>query len=294
LAFSFLLLTASFAFGGIEDELAPLGQVIVTNLSTAPFPHPDRAKGYTYKDKLFPAEKHYNKDTVVLFIPKGFKPSRKTDYVVHFHGWGNDATNVFRFYKLAEQLNESKRNAVLVVPQGPYWASDSFGGKLEDELGFKRFMEDVAAGLKQRGLIKSEKFGNIIISGHSGGYHVMSSIVLHGGLSDKIKEVWLFDALYGQTPKFVQWLDKYHGKLIDIYTENGGTKAESEKLMADLKQRGIKFMGKNEADITAGDLKKQKLMFIYTPLRHNDVVHVHNTFRDYLSASCLGEVSKKR
>ena len=70
------------------------------------------------------------------------------------------------------------------------------------------------------------------MSGHSGGYHVMAAIVDHGGLSDKIKEVWLFDALYGGTDNFVTWQKSENGRLLDIYTDHGGTKEETETLMA--------------------------------------------------------------
>ncbi len=277
-----------------ESNFAPLGKLIVTALPSAPFPHPQRAIGYHYKEKFFPAEKHYNNSTVAVFVPRGFDAKRKTDYIVHFHGWDNDVTNVFNFYKLAEQLVESRRNAILIVPQGPWHASDSFGGKLEDAGGFMRFMTDIASMLKERGITSSEQVGKIILSGHSGGYHVISSIVVQGGLEKKVQEVWLFDALYGQTPKYMQWFDNYHGKILNIYTLNGGTKAESEQLMADLKKQKTRFVSKTEAQITPKDLHSNKLVFIYTDLKHNEVVHVHNTFRDFLNASCLKEIPAKR
>ena len=116
------------------------------------------------------------------------------------------------------------------MPQGPCDAPDSFGGKLEDPDGFKRFMDEVMATLRQQSALKKKDFtlGNIILSGHSGGYEVMSAIVDCGGLTDHVKEVWLFDALYAQTDKFLAWFDKQHGRLLDIYTEHGGTKGETE------------------------------------------------------------------
>jgi len=113
-------------------------------------------------------------------------------------------------------------------------------------------------------------------------------------LNDKLKEVWLFDALYGQTPKFVKWFNEKHGKILDIYTLNGGTKKESETLMNDLKKRHVPFLGKLEADVTPKDLKKNRLVFIYTDLKHNEVMHLHNTFRDFLNASCFEEAKGKR
>ncbi len=112
---------------------------------------------------------------MAIFIPKGFRETGQIDFIVHFHGWKNHVEGVLDEYKLIEQLAASGRNAVLVVPQGPRDAPDSFGGKLEDPDGFKRFMADVMDTLRQQSGLKKKDFalGQIILSGHSGGYEVM-------------------------------------------------------------------------------------------------------------------------
>ena len=68
---------------------------------------------------------------------------------------------------------------------------------LEDPDGFTLFMQEVAANLRQKAALAKRDFslGKIVLSGHSGGYQVISSIVAVGGLSDHVKEVWPFDAL---------------------------------------------------------------------------------------------------
>jgi hypothetical protein len=278
----------------LQELYAKQGELILTQLATAPFPHPQRAEGHKYKDKSFPAKEHYTDNTVAIFIPQGFKETGRIDFVVHFHGWNNNVDGVLRRYHLIEQLLESGRNAVLVVPQGPRNASDSFGGNLEDADGFKRFMLEVAATLRQKSGLKKKEFtlGNIVLSGHSGGYHVMSMIVDRGGLTDQVKEVWLFDALYGQTDKFLAWADQQHGRMLNIYTERGGTKEETEQLMATLKQRGTPFYAVKEAEAKAPDLQTSRLVFLFTGLEHNEVVDKHETFREFLKTSCLGECGK--
>ena len=268
---------------------ASLGELIVTQMVNAPFPHPQRAQGHKYHDKLFTAKEHYSDSTVAIFIPKGYRETGSIDFVVHFHGWGNHVEAVFKRYLVAEQLVESKRNAILVVPQGPYDASDSFGGKLEDPGGFKRFMDEVMATLRRQSSLKNRDFtlGKIIISGHSGGYGVMGGLLDVGGLDSLIKEVWLFDALYARTDKFLAWFDKYHGRLLDIYTAHGGTKEETENLMATLKQRGTPFYFAKEADAKPADLLACEPIFLFTDLVHNDVLDKHHTFRLFLETSCL-------
>jgi hypothetical protein len=282
---------AVFAAHGetLTEKYAPFGQLIVGPFASAPFPHPKRAEGHKYHDQLFPADKHYSDSTVAIFIPRSFRETGKVDFAVHFHGWKNNVAGVLQQYKLIEQLVNSRRNAILVVPQGPCNAPDSFGGKLEDPDGFRRFMDEVVDTLRQKSALKKKHFavGQIILSGHSGGYQVISSIVACGGVSDHVREVWLFDALYAQTDKFLSWFDTQHGRLLDIYTEHGGTKTETEQLMATLKQRGTKFFAGKESDLKIPDLEQNKAVFIFTDLAHNDVVDKHQTFRDFLETSCL-------
>jgi hypothetical protein len=275
----------------LPEHYAESGELLLVHLSTAPFPHPQRAEGHKYKDQFFSAAEHYTNDTVGIFIPKGFRETSKIDFVVHFHGWNNNVEGVLKRYHLIEQLIASRRNAVLVVPQGPFNASDSFGGKLEDPDGFARSMKDVEATLREKSALKNKAFTtrNIILSGHSGGYQVISSIVEHGGLTDHVKEVWLFDALYARTEKFLAWWDQSRGRLIDIYTEHGGTKDETEKLKETLKHRSTALFSANDTDATPANLRENRMLFLYTDLAHDDVIDKRKAFEQFLTTSCLAE-----
>lgn len=291
-----ILLYATIASAAevLAADSAPSGRLIITQFVSAPFPHPSRAAGHRYKDKFFPAAEHYSDSTVAIFVPNQFRQTGRLDCVVHFHGWGNNVTNVLEQFRLVEQFVESGRNAVLVVPQGPRNASDSFGGKLEDADGFKRFMDELIATLKQHAPFKGNELsiGNVILSGHSGGYRVIAGILDRGGLADRVKEVWLFDALYAETDKFLAWQDKQHGRLINICTDNGGTKDDTGQMMATLKQRRVPFLSKHETDATPQNLKRNRLIFLHTDLGHNDVVEKRKQFCQFLKSSCLENARK--
>ena len=133
------------------------------------------------------------------------------------------------------------------------------------------------------------EIGSIILSGHSGGYHVMAAIVDHGGLSEKIREVWLFDALYGGTENFVTWQKSQNGRLLDIYTDHGGTKEETENLMAFYKTNGVSFFAGEDTDALLEDLPQTKLFFCtrtwFTTMWLPSVRHLSN----FLKTSCLAE-----
>ena len=284
------------ALAGRADEswqtnFATSGKLIVMPFVSAPFPHPARADGHKYHDEFFSAAEHYSDSTVAIFITKNFRVTDKIDCVVHFHGWNNTVAGTLEQFKLIEQLGASGKNAVLIVPEGPRNAPDSFGGKLEDTNGFARFMDEVKKKLGASGLLARTNFeiGSIILSGHSGGYHVMSAILDHGGMSSQIKEAWLFDALYGGTENFVAWQKDENGRLLDIYTDHGGTKEETEALMGFYRTNGVSFFAAEETNAAAQDLRTNKIVFLHTGLTHNEVIFRRDEFALFLQTSCLND-----
>jgi len=283
-----LLLLSIILFNyGICQEHSSFGEEIKLQLSTAPFPHSIRANGHKYSDKIYPADKHYSDSTVMVFIPNHFTKSEETDFVIYFHGWYNNIDTACKQFKILEQFTESNKNAILIFPEGPKNSPDSFGGKLEDKNGFINMMNDILAELLRQKKISSDKIGNIILSGHSGAYRVISFILMRGGLTDKIKEVFLFDALYAELEKYIYWFTNYNGKFINIFTDNGGTKEDSYSMMDDLTGWKIPFILKEENDISDTDLNNNRLIFIHSKLGHNDVVINNKNFTKYLSAGCL-------
>jgi len=284
------VLAASRLLGGdVAEKYAPLGRLIFTNFASAPFPHPLRAQGHQYHDQLFSAAGHYQDSHVALFVPKDFRAGRNIDFVVHFHGWGNNVSNALIKYQLPEQFAASRRNAILIVPQGPLDASDSFGGKLEDADGFKRFMAEALEVLSRNGIVTNAQLGRIILSGDSGGYEVISAILARGGLTGQVREVWLFDALYAKTERFALWFDHHPGRFIDLYTEHGGTKEESEALMTALKGNSVPYFRADETNAPASVLRNNHLVFLFSELPHDEVMQKRETFRRFLETSLLEE-----
>jgi hypothetical protein len=291
LAIASLTTISTLHAGSLSEKYASYGNLIVSKFQTAPFPHPDRANGHYYKTNFFSAAEHYSDSTVAMFIPKGFHPGKTIDFEVHFHGWGNNVAHALDHYKLIEQFAAAERNAILIVPQGPYNASDTFDGKLEDTNGFARFMAEAVNVLQTKAGLHHVKIGSIILSGHSGGYGVISSILVCGGMNDHIREVWLFDALYGRTEKFASWFstDKAH-RFIDIYTDHGGTKDETENLMADLKKKNIPFYFAEEPEATPAQLENNKMIFLHTTNTHDVVMQHNDTFKNFLETSLLSPI----
>jgi len=247
-------------------------------LHNAVYPHPSRQDGWQYHDKFFPRDPHYLDSSVVVIVPKGFHQNAKGDVnlIVHFHGWNNDNLGVLEKYPLAQQLSAARRNSLLVLAQGPWRASDSGGGKMEDEGGFRRMVEGIISTLTVDGHLKNPRIGQVIVTAHSGGYRPAIYAVARGGLMDHIREVFLFDAFYAQTEELIPWLkmDKRH-HLRSIYTDH--LAEEHAKFMRLLKTNHIKYQEEMKA--------KARVVLQKTTVCHDCVID--GTFRSWLEGSCL-------
>jgi hypothetical protein len=282
-----LLASGLAAAQPLAERYVGLGTMIVTTSPFTMFPHEKRAKGHTYEGKSYPAALHYSDSTVALFVPKGFRAGDSTDLVFYFHGWRNNVDDTFAKFRIAEQFAASGVNAVLVLPEGAKNAPDSFGGKLEETGVFSSLVDDVLSTLKARGMIEKTRPGSIVLAGHSGAYRVMAFILTRGGRTGNIREVYLFDALYGQLEKFAHWIDRFPGKLVDIHTAKGGTREQTMDFMEDLRAWNIPFVAVPESAVTPELLRKNRLVFIESSLEHDDVVAGNERFRDFLAASAL-------
>jgi hypothetical protein len=226
---------------------------------------------------------------VAVFIPKGFRAGPRVDCVLHFHGWRGRVPEVLSRYQLIEQFAASGRNAVLVVPQGPRGAADSFGGKLEDPGGFRRFMDELLRVLRTdpRLAEAAPEAGRLVLSAHSGGGRVVAEILAVGGLAEKVDEVWLFDALYSRAEKYRAWQQRSGGRWLTVYTDRGGTTNETAKIMAELRRDGVALAAVEESGAGPEALRRRQPIFVHTDLGHDDVLHGRQAFRVFLETSGL-------
>ena len=273
----------------IPKSSTQYGELIVAKFASAAFPDPQRSAGYTYAGKLYSFDQHYSDSSVAMFIPRGFRKTDTVDLVFHFHGWFNNIDTTIARYQLARQFTESGKNAILIIPQGSRNVPDSYGGKLEEKDGFKKLVLDVVRYLYDLKKIKTQQVGRIILSGHSGGGHVEAFILARGGLTEHVKEVYLFDALYGQTEKVVHWIDTYKGKLITMYTDSGGTKEETKSLMADLDSWKVASRACEDVDCSEAILQQNRFVFLHTMLQHDEVLYAQDAFQKFLQASILDD-----
>lgn len=248
------------------------------------FPDTGRAHGHVYDSVLYTTDAHYRDSTVLIVAPKNLAAGKTVDMIFWFHGWRNNVDSAAIRYELTKQFIASKYNAVLVLAEAARNSPDSYGGKLEQPGDFKALVGDVLTGLRAQHLISNScQPGHILLGGHSGAYRVMARIIQNGQMP--IDEAMLFDALYGETEKFMAWVkaDTTH-RFIHLYTDHGGTEDESHNMVKLLSANHIPYFEVEETALTADELKNNRLLFIHSLKEHNDIVNPDN-FRLFLEAS---------
>jgi hypothetical protein len=249
------------------------------------FPDTGRAKGHVYDKVLYTEADCYNDSTVLIIAPKKLDARKTVDLIFWFHGWRNNVDSTAAYYQLTRQFIASHQNAVLVLAETARNAPDSYGGKLENPGVFKALVNDVLSGLKTKRLIgKDCQPGHILIGGHSGAYRVIANIIQNGQMP--IDQTMLFDALYAETNKFIAWIkaDPAH-RFTHLYTDHGGTDGQSHNMLKLLDQEHLAYIETEETNLTAQQVKTNRLLFIHSLHQHNDIMCNPDNFKLFLENS---------
>lgn len=273
-------------------QQVPGGKTFVVPFASAPYPHASRAKGHTYQGKMYDAATHYSDSNVAIFVPDGWHPQNGAiDAVVHFYGWNHDVAKTLSTYRLREQLVASKRNAILIVPQGPTNAPDSGDGKLElDQNGFARFIDDVFAWLQRSNVSPVSTPGRIVLSAHSGGYGGAGGVLTRGGMNDRISDVLLFDSAYGYYDAFASWARGANNHLLSIFTDD--TITGNVVLMAMLQEASPTSYVWLAKDMTVQRLRTRAATFILTnDVAHDDLLTHDSWYSLFLQSTALATLA---
>jgi hypothetical protein len=268
----------------------PPGRWLSFDLPSAPFPHADRAEGYSLEGSFYGREGHYADSSVSVFVPPGFKPSKRVNLVFFFHGWMSSKETAEADFGLRAQFVGSGVDALLVLPETGVMVPDSFGGKFEDAGGFARFVGDLLLALDRAEVAPGAGSvgggaGTIALAGHSGGYRVIASILRRGGLESSIGEVWLFDALYAREEAFADWIGQRRGRFICVSSRGADSGSNADFLASLLRDRGLTFVSIDES----GGLDPARLaapvLFVTSDADHYGVVRERGEFGTFLASS---------
>lgn len=267
---------------------AATGRTFLQPLSTAPFPHASRTNGHSYQGKLYDAATHYSDSTVGIYVPQAYRNRGAVDIIVHFHGWNNNVKHVLERYRLREQVEQSGRNAILLVPQGPKDAPDSGDGKLElDRNGFARFISEAVSWLHANAIVSGTRAGRIVLTAHSGGYGGAGGVLARGGLNESITDVILFDSAYGYYDAFANWTNaapSHH--LLSVFTDD--TSTGNTALMGMVQAPKPNIYVRLGDSLTQDQLDTRAPTFILTTsIAHDDLLTARSWYAMFLRATAL-------
>ncbi len=269
--FIFIILVITGNLSASDWEITAAGKIAIFPMENAPYPDTSRANGYQRQDEFYPPNIHYSDPSVAVFVPADFKSGDGVNLLFYFHGHGNNLRKSFAKFSLQEMVATSGKNVILVFPQGPRDARDSGCGKLEAEGGFSRLVQEVLDTLLMEGIISNRQIGNIVITGHSGAYKVIGRILFHGGLTDKISEVYLLDASYGQLEVFADWVTKNPDvRFRSIFTDH--LAPENTELMEALDKQGVVYQLVTNETASSSDFTQRVLFVHATSLDHGQTV----------------------
>lgn len=245
----------------VEFETAPFpyaGVVPRTNKAFLDVAENGRRGHRTGGGRVYWEDETYNDSQVLLHIPKGFDVRRPSLLIVFFHGHGAKlADDVYLRQQVPAQISASDVNAVLVAPQLALNAADSSAGKLWQPGAFARFLGEAAQHLAQlHGDPRSVRsFASIpvVIVAYSGGYLATAWSVHHGGLTNRLRGVVLFDALYGELDMFADWITRQRSAFF-VSTYSSSTESRNAQLQRILSEREIGFTTALEPRLLPGSI----------------------------------------
>ena len=224
----------------------------------------DRKGHRSYGGRVYWQDETYNDSRVLVHVPETFDVRKPGVIVVFFHGNGATLERDVRDRQLVpQQISDSGVNAVLLAPQLAVNAADSSAGKFWQPGGFKRFMDESASHLaRHTGDPKSaQAFANmpIVIVGYSGGFLPTAWSLDVGGVNNnRVRGVFLLDAVYGELDKFASWIaNNRSGFFVSSYTRY--TKRRDQELMEMLRDKGITVTENMD-----GPLRPGSVVFVQT------------------------------
>ena len=238
------------------------------------------AQPRVYDGKTYAAAEHYRDSSVLIFVPDYFDKAKNSRFVFWFHGWNNSIDSALFQFQLLEQFYDAHQNAIFIFPEGPKNAPDSYGGKLEKKGVFLALSDDITTFLHSRWVIKKGALSPAILAGHSCAYRVIGKIA-RANPGAEFSGIYLFDALYGEIESYLE-LAKKATKIINIYTDNGGTKQNSLEFLKMLDSLHTAYLHKEEDELTGEDLKTNRIIFLHSKKGHNEVITSNRNFERFL------------
>lgn len=237
------------------------------------------SRGGTY----FEDETYQDRQTL-LHVGSRFKASGRSVIVLFFHG--NNATlreEVVARQRVVSQFEASGIDGVLVAPQLARNALDSSAGRFWEEGFLDKYLEEAAERLAGLSGVGKRVFraAPIILVAYSGGYLPVAYSLESGDAASRIRGVVLMDALFGESGRFLGWVEAHHPGAFFVSAFGAASRGENRALMQALDDRGISKSTRMPTKLRRG------AFFLHAPsaahLEFMTAAWVSNPLRDVLA-----------
>jgi hypothetical protein len=219
---------------------------------------------------------------VAIIVPPNYVPTEKTDTVFYLHGWNSNPRQSLEqklespAFNLEHNFAATRRNELLIVPFSE-GNCDDYKKALADPASFKTFTENLGTLSKAAGLSKSAAPGDLTLSGHSGAWDPIASILTGGARSEAIRDVFLFDSMAGKTDQFANWLraNPEHRLWTSVTQGNDLTVRNHALFMNDLDRPGAKvpYVRLSKPIPTASVIRSSRVGIVTSTADHNWAVN---------------------
>jgi hypothetical protein len=220
----------------------------------------------------------------ILHGGQRFAPGVPFDLVIFLHGYSGcinvlartgrarctPTSPVERGWGLAAAHDRAGTNTLFLMPQLAFRQRNGDPGRLRQD-GYARDLvrEAFRAAGANVGNVGLDRVRRIILVAHSGGFDAAGAILAHGRLGPRVKRVVLFDALYGNTSQFLDWVQGAPDRsLVSIY--NAGRPAEQTRMLVAGARRTRLRVIEQPASLR-NSIRRYNVTAFHTRVAHSDI-----------------------
>jgi hypothetical protein len=158
---------------------------------------------------------------------------------------------------LARAHDAAQRGTLFVVPQLAFLQRTGKPGCFARPGCFRAFLEEALAAIPSARITPRKRVqdvASITLVAHSAGYEAALAILQHGQVEALIRDVVLFDALYGEQHAYLAWFARHpKARLVSLHLRGGRPARNSAALLRAARRQLADSAGKLEADIATPD-----------------------------------------
>jgi hypothetical protein len=194
--------------------------------------------------------------SVIVHAPPGFDARGPLHLVIFLHGYSGCVPVLMargegrcrpqdpptEGWDLGSYHDAAHTNTLFVVPQLALMQRNGRPGTFAQRDGFRAFLEELLSGPISEQLGGPRTLADVAslhLVAHSAGYQTALAILERGGVAGLVKSVVLFDALYGETPRFARYIEAHAPsglRFVSIALERGAPRRENESLLRRLRR----------------------------------------------------------